>query len=235
MPAIRHLPFVLALLLAGPAFAACDAADQAELAKLRGYVDQVDSRVAQLQQLLEESEKRNLLQSQLIDALEERLNQQQRNSPEALQAQRRAFFSGLREHLPLSPIYRVEKDHLVVSTDPVFVFGTGEIGAEGQSRLQPVVQALQKVVGQLPDGRVWRLRVEGHTDSRPIRSNRRFSDNWQLSAARAVSMLRLLHGGDIGTEHLYAAGFAATRSLAVGDSKADHRRNRRIEVHLELE
>lgn len=232
---LRYAFLLMMLFTAAAAFAGYDAADQAELAKLRGYVNEVGARVAQLQQQLVESERRNQLQSQLIEALEGRLSEQQRNSREFLQAQRLAFFADLRDRLPLSPVYRVESDRVVVSADPVFVFGKGEIGAEGQARLHPLALALQQSVQTLPHDRAWRLRIEGHTDSRPIRSNRRFSDNWELSAARSVSMLQFLHSRGIAAEHLSAAGFAATRPLADGDSKADHRRNRRIEVHLELE
>jgi chemotaxis protein MotB len=131
-------------------------------------------------------------------------------------------------------VYRVEKDRVVVAADPVFVFGTGELGAEGESRLHPLLEALHQAAATLPADLEWRLRVEGHTDRRPLRNSSRFPSNWELSTARAVSLLRFLQRSGISDDRLYAAGFAATRPAARGEGKAAHRRNRRIELHLEF-
>ncbi len=225
---------LLWLLPAGAAHAACDAADQAELDKLKGYVSEVGESLVLLQQQLADSERRKRTQAQLIEQLEQRLLEQQRAGPQGRRERTRAFFHDLAGNLPLSPVYRIETDRLIVSADAVFVFGTGEIGAEGISRLHPVAVALRRSTAGLDPDQPWRLRIEGHTDSRPIRSNRRFPSNWELSAARAVSLLKILRSGGIEAERLYASGFAAVRPLSDGSSKADHRRNRRIEVHLEL-
>ena len=83
-----------------------------------------------------------------------------------------------------------------------------------------------------PDEYAWRLRVEGHSDSRPLRSNRRFDTNWELSAARALSMLRFLVAKGLPESRLSAVGLADTERRDPGDSSAAHRRNRRIEIHL---
>jgi chemotaxis protein MotB len=207
---------------------------QAELDKLRQYVTDVGQRVVQLQQLLIESEQRNRSQAQLIDSLERQLRERQQLEPQYQQRVRRAFFDGLATRLPASPVYRVEKDRLVVAADPVFVFGTGEIGAEGESRLHRLLDGLRQAAAALPAGLEWRLRVEGHSDQRPLRNNARFPSNWELSTARAVSLLRFLQRSGVADGRLYAAGFAATQPVARGDGKAAHRRNRRIELHLEF-
>jgi len=237
----RRRPHVAAALLvlsfchvAGAAEEAYAKAVQAELDRLKQYVTDVGKRVVQLQQLLVESEQRNRKQAQLIDSLERQLSERRQLEPQHHQRVRRTFFDGLATRLPASPVYRVESDRLVVAADPVFVFGTGELGAEGELRLRPLLAALLQATSALPRELHWRLRVEGHTDRRPLRNNSRFPSNWELSTARAVSLLRFLQRSGVADGRLYAAGFAATRPEARGDGKAAHRRNRRIEVHLEL-
>jgi chemotaxis protein MotB len=123
----------------------------------------------------------------------------------------------------------------VIANDPVFIFGKGEIGAEGQERLEPVLTALAETVDQLPQEYPWRVRVEGHSDSRPLRNNPRFDTNWELSAARALSMLQLLVDRGLPEDRLSAVGLADTQLRDRGDSKPAHRRNRRIELRLVYE
>ncbi len=114
----------------------------------------------------------------------------------------------------------------------MFIFGKGELGAEGQDRLQPLVAAMRGLLEQLPDAFPWRVRIEGHSDSRPLRTNKRFASNWELSAARALSVLKYFVSQGLPEARLSAVGLADTQLRDPGDSKAAHRRNRRIEVHL---
>lgn len=238
-PSRQFIPLasLAGVLLAAPAMSLHpDAdADPGELGQLRAYVSDLASRITGLQKLLVESEQRNQRQSQLIERLETRLAECRYTDPSERQQTRRDFFHDLAEQVPLSPVYRVEAEHLLVMADPVFVFGTGQIGAEGESRLQPLAQTLSRLVERLPQQVGWRLRIEGHTDARQIRGNSRFASNWELSAARAVALLRFLRRQGIAADRLYASGFAATRPLSTALTSAAHRRNRRIEVHLELE
>jgi chemotaxis protein MotB len=214
--------------------AAAESAEQAELAKLQRYVGEASTRVVELQQLLQASEQRNRLQSELIDALEARHQAQLAAKPDYRLQVRERFFHELAGQLPLSPVYRVERDRLVVQVDPVFIFRSAEIGAEGEARLAALAPALQLATQSLPGNLAWRLHVQGHSDARPLRGNAPFPSNWGLSAARAVAFLHQLRRNGIAERHLYASGLAATRLAATGNSKAAHRKNRRIEVHLEL-
>ncbi len=207
---------------------------QGELAKLRGYVSEVSTRMAQLQKLLRVSEERNRLQSQLIESLETRLKAQSVYDPRRVQEQREAFFRQLADDLPLSPVYRVDKDRLVVYVDPIYIFRTAQIGAEGQARVAELPAALQRATQALPPGVQWRLHVQGHSDVRLPSSDAAYSDNWDLSAARAVAFLRVLLRGGFEGQQVYASGLAATRLAALGNDKSDHRKNRRIEIHLDL-
>lgn len=205
---------------------------QQQLQVLRSHVSEAVDQMARLQQNLIRAEQRNRSQSDLIEQLESELEAQRPASLIGQRAMREQLFARLRQQLPLSPVYQVAEDHLSIANDLVFVFGTGELGAEGESRLRALAKALVAGLAQLPSDASWRLRVEGHTDKRAIRSNRRFSDNWSLSTARAVAVLRFLNKQGVPSGHIEAAGLAATRLLDLGENKPAHRRNRRIELHL---
>jgi chemotaxis protein MotB len=204
----------------------------AQLEAMRRHVATIEDSLKSLNQALQRAEQRNLEQTRQIERLEAELRAQRARDPAQHERQRREFFRALRRQLPVSTLYEVLPDRLIVANDPVFIFGKGELGAEGRERLTPMVEALRRVVEELPAEFPWQLRVEGHSDTRPLRSNRRFESNWELSAARSVSMLRFLVSRGLPEERLSAVGLADTQLRDLGDSKASHRRNRRIEIHL---
>ena len=234
----RLSAYILSVLLcfvAGTAVAADPVeAQQAELQKLHDYVTEVGQQVAGLQAALRKAEARNQQQSLLIDQLEASLRKRQTQSPAGQERIREAFFAELAAQAPLSPVYQVGKDRVVIAADPVFVFSRALLGAEGESRLAALATSLRDAVMKLPEKPAWRLRVEGHTDPRPLRSHREFPTNWELSAARATGVLRYLVRQGLPQERLEAVALAATVPRGEGRTKADFRRDRRIELHLEF-
>ena len=235
----RRLLAVIALLAGMPvaAFAAtpCEALmeqSNAQLDAMRQHAEAIEGSLQRLSDALLRAEKRNVEQTEQIERLQSELRAQRARDPEYQLKQRREFFLTLRQRLPVSALYEVQPDRLVIASDPVFIFGKGEIGAEGQERLAPLTTALNTLVAELPDEYPWRLRVEGHTDSRPLRDNPRFTNNWELSAARALSLLELLVAAGLPEDRLSAVGLADTALRDRGDNKAAHRRNRRTELHL---
>jgi chemotaxis protein MotB len=203
---------------------------RAQLERLSRQTLELAAQVSDTQAALEASEQRNRAQSARIEELEQHLAELPPADP--AQPLRAALFANLAESLPPSPVYGIVDRHLLVAADPVFVFGKALLGAEGRDRLAPLAAALAAALRQLPADQAWRLRVEGHTDARPLRTNPRFPSNWELSAARAVALVRYLEEFGIPAERLSAVALAATRPLEAGDSSADHRRNRRLELHL---
>ena len=235
----RRLLAVIALLAGMPvaAFAAtpCEALmeqSNAQLDAMRQHAEAIEGSLQRLSDALLRAEKRNVEQTEQIERLQSELRAQRARDPEYQLKQRREFFLTLRQRLPVSALYEVQPDRLVIASDPVFIFGKGEIGAEGQERLAPLTTALNTLVAELPDEYPWRLRVEGHTDSRPLRDNPRFTNNWELSAARALSLLELLVAAGLPEDRLSAVGLADTALRDRGDNKASHRRNRRTELRL---
>lgn len=208
--------------------------NQEQLQKLQRYVAEVSEHAEKLNSALRLAEERDQKQAALIRQLETKLTEHRVADPVVQQATRQHFFAELAKHIQASPLYQLSGQKLVILSDPVFIFGKGELGAEGEARLGPLASALLLASKTIPVEMPWALRVEGHTDRRPIRNNSRFASNWELSAARAVGILRFLSREGLDERHLQASGLAATHLRDLGDSKASHRRNRRIEIHLQF-
>ena len=232
---ILCLPLLAALAGGVPAADGCaDLIEQSnvQLEAMRRHAGSMQKSLEGLNGALLEAEERNVELTRQIEKLQAELRAQRSSDPAEQERQRRDFFDALRKQLPVSSLYEVLPDRLIVANDPVYVFGKGEIGGEGRDRLAPMVEALKRLVARLPGEFPWRLRIEGHSDSRPIRSHRQFESNWELSAARALSMLRFLAAEGLPQERLLAVGLADTHLRDPGDSAAAHRRNRRVEIHL---
>lgn len=204
----------------------------AQLEAMRRHAVAIEESLHKLSDALLRAERRNTEQTRQIERLEAELREQRTTSPAEHERQRREFFLALRRRVPVSALYEVQPDRLIIANDPVFIFGKGALGAEGEDRLTPLADALRGLIAQMPSEYPWRLRIEGHGDSRPLRANPRFASNWELSSARAVSMLRFLVAQGFPEDRLSAVGLADTNLRDLGDSAPAHRRNRRIEIHL---
>ncbi len=112
-------------------------------------------------------------------------------------------------------------------------FDTGQatLLPEGRAELDKVADALKDLDKQIPSEIAWVLRVDGHTDMRPINSPI-FKSNWELSSARAISVVQYLISLGVSPQHLVAAGFAEYQPLDPGNNEDAYRRNRRIELKL---
>lgn len=203
-----------------------------QLEAMRRHAAAIEDSLQKLSDALLRAERRNADQTRQIERLEAELRAQRAVNPDEHERQRRQFYRELRRRLPISALYEVQPDRLIIANDPVFVFGKGALGQEGEDRLTPLADVMRGLIAQMPTEFPWRLRIEGHSDARPLRANPRFASNWELSSARAVSLLRFLVAQGLPEDRLTAVGMADTNLRDPGDSTAAHRRNRRIEVHL---
>lgn len=220
---------------APPACATLIERSNSQLDAMRLHAESIDESLQQLSAALRQADQRNLEQTRQIEQLQAELSEQRQRGGVAQHQLREDFFRAARRQLRPSSLYEILPDRIVVASDPVFIFGKGEIGVEGRDRLAPLADSLLRLVDQLPVDGPWRLAIEGHSDSRPLRANRRFASNWELSAARAVGVVRFLAERGIPESRLAAVGLSSTRLRDPGDSAAAHRRNRRIEIHLVFE
>jgi chemotaxis protein MotB len=169
-------------------------------------------------------------QGQIVD-LGKRLNLALVNKVEELARYRSEFFGRLREILGDRPDIRIVGDRFVFQSEVLFAPGSAELGEAAKKELAPVITALKEIAAKIPPDIKWILRIDGHTDRRPI-SNSQFASNWELSTARAISVVRFAIEEGIPADHLAAAGFADKQPLDSRTAEDAYRRNRRIELKL---
>ena len=169
-------------------------------------------------------------QGQIVE-LGKRLNLALVNKVEELARYRSEFFGRLREVLGDRPDIRIAGDRFVFQSEVLFAPGSAELGDEAKQELTPVIAALKEIAAKIPPDINWILRVDGHTDHRPI-SNPQFPSNWELSTARALSVVRFAIDQGIPAARLAAAGFADKQPIDPRSVEDAYRRNRRIELKL---
>ena len=182
-----------------------------------------------LEQALEVSEKKDKdSQSRLAD-LGQRLNVALAQRVQELSRYRSDFFGRLREILGNRPDIRVVGDRFVLQSEVFFDTGKSVLKPEGRAELDKIAAVLLDVSRQIPQDITWVLRVDGHTDVRPIGGGR---TNWDLSAARAIAVVQYLISKGMPPQRLVAAGFGEFQPIDPGNTEEAYSRNRRIELKL---
>ncbi len=169
-------------------------------------------------------------QSRIAD-LGQRLNVALAQRVQELERYRSDFFGRLRNVLANRQGFRVVGDRFVIQSEVLFDAGQAALNPAGFPELDKVAAALLDASREIPPDIAWVLRVDGHTDKRPINSAQ-FPSNWELSAARAIAVVRYLAARGVPEIRLLAAGFAEHQPLEAGDGDEIYRRNRRIELKL---
>ena len=169
-------------------------------------------------------------QSRIAD-LGRRLNIALARKVQELSRYRSEFFGRLRQVLGNRDDIRVEGDRFVFQSEVLFAPGSAELNPAAYDQLNKFAQALIALEGEIPEEINWVLRVDGHTDATPI-STPQFPSNWELSTARALSVVRYFISQGVPPRRLMAAGFGSFRPVATGNTPEDYRRNRRIELKL---
>ena len=188
--------------------------------------------IAALEEALGASEQKEK-QSQLrIADLGQRLNLALAQRVQELSRYRSDFFGKLREILGNRPDIRVVGDRFVFQSEIFFDSGAAVLRPEGRAELDKLAAALSELEKQIPAEINWVLRVDGHTDTRPLGPTSPFKSNWELSAARAISVVQYLIGKGISPQRLVAAGFGEFQPIDAGTTEEAFSRNRRIELKL---
>ncbi len=187
--------------------------------------------ITELNGLLENSEGQTQAQQVEIADLGRRLNVALASKVRELARYRSEFLGRLREALGDRADVRVVGDRFVFQSEVLFATGESELEAPGRDQLLRLAESLKQIGATIPDDIDWVLRVDGHTDERPIQTPR-FPSNWELSTARAISVVRFLIDQGVPAERVMAAGFAHFRPLDPSGGEAAFRRNRRIEFRL---
>ena len=149
------------------------------------------------------------------------------NKVEELARYRSEFFGKLREALAGQRDVQIVGDRFVFQSEVLFPSGSAQLQPAGEKQLADVGQRLMEIASKIPPNINWVLQVDGHTDNHPI-NTRAFPSNWELSAARAIAVVKFLNSQGIPNNRLAAAGYSEYQPLSLMDTA----RNRRIELKL---
>ncbi len=187
--------------------------------------------MAAIQEALAAAEAKDKDSQTRISDLGARLNVVLAKQVQELQRYRSDFFGRLRELLRDRKDIRVVGDRFVFQSEVLFPSGQALMTVEGLAAIDQLAAAIVELEKQIPKEIDWSLQVDGHTDARPINSPQ-FPSNWELSSARATSVVKYLISRGVSPRRLVAAGFGEFQPLEDGATDEVLRRNRRIELKL---
>lgn len=188
--------------------------------------------IGALESALEVSEQRDKEANAKIADLGKRLNVALAQRVQELNRYRSDFFGRLRDILSDRENIRIVGDRFVFQSEVLFSSGSDEINVAGLDEMSKLAAALLELSSEIPTEINWVLRVDGHTDDVPLSGAGRLRDNWELSSARALSVVKYLISEGVPAERLVAAGFGENQPLDTTDSDEARARNRRIELKL---
>ena len=194
-----------------------DAAKEVQLQSLGSDLNTALARVA--------AEERR--RAELEAAERKRLEAETKN----LEQYRSEFFGRLRDLLGNQAGVRIEGDRFVFSSEVLFPPGAATLSSDGRNEIAKVARILRNVASEIPPEIDWVIRVDGHTDNQPLSGLGEFEDNWELSQARALSVVKyMINFLGIAPDRLAANGFGQYQPVATGDSEEARAQNRRIEL-----
>ncbi len=165
--------------------------------------------------------------------LEEKERKRLENETKNLREYRSVFFGRLKKILGDIEGIDVVGDRFVFSSEVLFDRGSADIGLEGKLQLDTISNVLKDISQKIPEDINWVLRVDGHTDKTPVSQNSIFKDNWELSQARSLSVVKyMIANHEIDPKRMSAAGFGEHQPISTSDLKEDLAKNRRIEFKL---
>jgi chemotaxis protein MotB len=204
---------------------------KAQIALLSQQIDQLKSQLAGLSKALDLAEANGRDKDVQIANLGQKLNAALAAKVEELQQYRSEFFGKLRKLLANRPGIEIVGDRFVFQSEVLFPVGSADLTPQGVNQITALAISIKDIAREIPPGMPWILRVDGHTDPQPIR-NSQFASNWELSAARAISVVKLLIQDGVSPEHLAATGFGQFQPLDPADTPEAYAKDRRIELRL---
>ncbi|MGI9400891.1 MAG: peptidoglycan -binding protein [Rhizobiaceae bacterium] len=206
------------------------ALSQVEL--LNQQISALRRQIAALENVLDAAEEKDRESQTKISDLGRRLNVALAQRVQELNRYRSDFFGRLREILSDRPDIQIVGDRFVFPSEVLFASGAAELNPEGRVEMKKIADALLQISAEIPEDIQWVLRVDGHTDNIPLSGTGRFRDNWELSQARALAVVKFFIDEGISAERLVAAGFGEFQPLEESDSDEARAKNRRIELKL---
>jgi len=204
---------------------------QREIELLNQQLVSLRQQLATLSSALEASEAKDKEQKAMIKNLSQRLNAALASKVFELNQFRSEFFGRLKQVLADRSDVQIRGDRFIFPSEVLFASGSATLGKAGQEEIAKLAATLIQISRKIPKDINWVLRVDGHTDKLPIRTEQ-FPSNWDLSTARALSVVKYLISQGIPPERLAATGFGQFNPIDEGNSPAALKKNRRIEIKL---
>ena len=203
-----------------------------EVELLNQQINALRQQLQALENALASTEAREKDAQLRITDLGSRLNVALAQRVQELNRYRSDFFGRLRSVLGNRPDVRIVGDRFVFQSEIFFGSGAAEMEAAGRTELDKLASALVDLEREIPPDIPWVVRIDGHTDKRPLSGAGQFRDNWDLSSARAIAVVRYLVSKGVSPQRLVAAGFGEFAPLDFGDAPEALARNRRLELKL---
>ena len=203
----------------------------AQVEVLNQQIAALRRQLAALQDALDASAQKDKEAQVQISDLGQRLNVALAQRVQELSRYRSDFFGRLRTILGDRPDIRIVGDRFVFQSEVFFDTGQAVLKPEGRLELDPLAVALLDLDKKIPGEIAWVLRVDGHTDVRPITGGQ-FKSNWELSAARAISVVQYLISKGVSPQRLVAAAFGEFQPIDSDRTEEAYSRNRRLELKL---
>ena len=204
---------------------------KAQIALLSQQVEQLHAQIAAVAKALDLAEATGRDKDVQIANLGQKLNAALAAKVEELQQYRSEFFGKLRQVLANRPGVSVVGDRFVFQSEVLFPVGGADMTDAGKAQINDLADTIKQIAPEIPANIHWIMRVDGHTDRQPIKGGP-FASNWELSSARAITVVKLLIADGVAPEHLAAAGFADYQPLDTADTPDSYAKNRRIELRL---
>ncbi len=202
-----------------------------QIAILSDEIENLKNEIETLNMALEASEEDAISKNLEIEILGERLNKALTSKIFELQKYRSEFFGKLQYLLGDREDIKIVGDRFIFESELLFDSSSASLQENGKEKLKEIAMTLMETTSQIPTDIDWIIQVEGHTDKRPI-NTAKFPSNWELSTARANSVLKLLLDIGFSPKRLAAAGYGEFYPISEGETKEDYQQNRRIELKL---
>jgi chemotaxis protein MotB len=204
---------------------------RAQIALLNQQIDQLKTQLASVAASLDLAQQQGKTKDTEISNLGQKLNAALASKVEELKQYRSEFFGRLRTVLANRPGIQIVGDRFVFQSEVLFPVGSADLTQAGIAQMTALAITVKDIATDIPPGMPWVLRVDGHTDPQPLKGGV-YASNWELSAARAINVVKLLIADGVPASHLAATAFGEYQPFAPGDTPDAYAKDRRIELRL---
>jgi chemotaxis protein MotB len=204
---------------------------RAQIALLNQQIDQLKAQLSSIAANLQLTQQQDKDKDTQIANLGQKLNVALAAKVEELQQYRSEFFGKLRTLLANRSGITIVGDRFVFQSEVLFPVGSADLTPAGTAQMTTLAVTIKDIAAEIPSDLHWVMRVDGHTDPQPLKGGQ-FASNWELSAQRAITVVKLLIADGVPADHLAATAFGEYQPFGPGDTQEAYAKDRRIELRL---